>query len=288
MFFAGALNPEAGLSGGFGMFLAKTDGSIQKVQQGGDTMPNGSRIADNSLGEGTLNNRGDVAFGVNLAGEPKDGIFLYSDGQTSTVLLGGMPSPIGGTFMERLPGPGDNVVKINDNDAIALEAEVMVGGGSTVAVFLASTRAIVKVAAVGDRLPTGEIIGGIDKFALNNLGQVAFFAHSNHSEFHPIGLYLASPTTPVLNSVRAKGPAASLKLIVEGQGFITNDSTILVNGQPVATTYPAEFQQNGGTTTRPVSEDPQLAQLLPPGQSVQITVTNSLTALQSAPMTFSR
>jgi hypothetical protein len=286
LFFAAAPNPVAPL-GGFGMFLANADGITQKVQQGGDTMPNGSVIADNSLGDGTLNNKGHVAFSVALKGKPDGGIFLYQAGQTSTLLVAGQPTPIGGTFREKLLDLNDPVVKINDNDAIGVLAKVA-GGSSPEAIFLASPKAIVKVAAVGDRLPTGEIIGGIDAFSLNNLGQVAFFAHFKDSEFDAIGLYLATPTTPLLNSIKAKGPTDNPKLIVEGQGFITNDSTILINGQPVATTYPAEFQQNGGTSTRLVSRDPQLAHLLPPGQSVQITVTNSLTALQSAPMTFGR
>jgi hypothetical protein len=287
LFFAGAANPGAPLGGGTGMFLARADGTIEKVQLGGDEMPNGSRITNNSLGDGTLSNKGDVVFGVNLQGNPKIGIFLYQAGQTTTILASGQPTPIGGTFKQRFADDNDNVPKINDNDSVAVLAKV-VGGSSPEAIFLASTKAIVKVAAVGDRLPTGEKIKGIDAFSLNNLGQVAFFAHFNDSEFDAIGLYLATPTTPALNAIQAKGPAESPKLIIEGQNFITNDSTILINGQPVATTYPTGFQQNGGTTTRLISQDPQLAQLLPPGQSVQITVTNSLTARQSTPMTYTR
>jgi hypothetical protein len=180
LFDAGQLDPDPTVPERFGMFLAKADGTIQKVQLGRDTMPNGSVIADNSLGDGTLNNKGDVAFGVVLEGKPQGGIFLYQAGQTSTILASGQPTPIGGTFKQRFADDNDSVPKINDNDSVAVLAKV-VGGNSTEAIFLASPKAMVKVAAIGDRLPTGEKIKGIDAFSLNNLGQVAFFAHFNDS-----------------------------------------------------------------------------------------------------------
>ena len=55
----------------------------------------------------------------------------------------------------------------------------MAGGSAPEAIFLASPKAMVKVVAIGDRLPTGEKLPGVSAFATNNLGQIAFFAHSN-------------------------------------------------------------------------------------------------------------
>jgi hypothetical protein len=290
LFSAGQVSPDPLSVERFGLFLATADGSVKNVELGGDTMPNGSRAADNSVGLGSLNASQDVAFSLLLSGKPDSGVFLYSAGRTSTVMLAGTPTPIGGTFKslldpkapEDFPRP-----KLNDNGAVAFQVRVA-GGSAPEAIFLASPKAMVKVVAIGDRLPTGERLRGISAFALNNLGQIAFFAHSNGGILHPVGVYLATPVSPGIASAKARGNSDSPKLIVTGEGFITNDSTIQLNGQPVQTEYPTAFHQDGGTTTRLISHDPRLAQLLPAGQVVQVTVVNALTARKSAPLPFTR
>src|SRR6185503_19690724 len=100
-------------------------------------MPNGSKAADNSIGRGTLNNNGDVAFGLRLSGKPKAGGFVWSNGQTSTIVLDKGPAPTGGTLdlrseVEDIGGP-----RINNNGTIALMANV-IGGSLPEAIFLAS------------------------------------------------------------------------------------------------------------------------------------------------------
>jgi hypothetical protein len=52
--------------------------------------------------------------------------------------------------------------------------------------------------------------------------------------------------------------------------------------------YPSEFREDGGTITQVVSRDARLEQMMPPGQTVQVTVYNSLTNLRSAPVAFTR
>jgi hypothetical protein len=71
--------------------------------------------------------------------------------------------------------------------------------------------------------------------------------------------------------------------------MITNDTVIEVNGVPLgALDYPSDFRVDGGFTTRVVSRDPRLDQLIQEGQTVQVTVSNSLTNLRSTPVTFTR
>ena len=287
LFRAGQLDPDITVPERFGLFLATVDG-IKKIELSGDVMPNGSKAADNSIGRGTLNNNGDVAFGLRLAGKPKAGGFVWSGGQTGTIILDKGPAPTEGTFdlrseVEDLGGP-----RINDNGTIALMANVT-SGSTPEAIFLASPKAIVKVVGIGDRLPTGEKIRSINSFSLNNLGQVAFFANGSASILNPepLGVYLATPVAPTITSIKLKHKPAGLQMRVNGTAMIPGDTVIEINGVAVgAIDYPADFKQDGGFTTQVISRDPQLEQLMSEGQTVQVTVFNSLTNLRSAPVAF--
>jgi hypothetical protein len=289
LFMAGQIDPDITAFERFGLFLAAADG-IKKIELSKDTMPNGSKAADNSIGLGSLNNNAEVVFGLGLTGKPKVGIFLYSGGQTSTIILHDEPSPIGGTFdllqeVDDLGGP-----RVNDNGTVAFMANVA-GDKSTEGIFLASPKAIIKVVAIGDRLPTGEKIRGINSFALNNLGQVAFFANGSDSILNPnpLGVFLATPNPPQINSIKLKHKKNVLQLRVNGNAMITNDTVIEINGVPLgAIDYPTDFREDGGATTRVVGRDSRLEQLIPAGQTVQVTVYNSLTNLRSTSVAFTR
>ena len=286
LFQAGQFDDATNEPGRFGLFLAAADG-IKKIELSGDTMPNGSRAADNSIGLGSLNNKGDVVFSLRLSGKPKSGMFLYSGGQLSTIILDRGPTPIGGTF-DRRSEIDDPTNKINDNGTVAFMTNVT-DGTSPQAIFLASPKAIVKVVGIGDRLPTGEKIRSINSFSLNNLGQVAFFANGSASILNPkpLGVYLATPAAPSISSIKVKHKPAGLQLRVNGNAMIPGDTVIEINGIPVgAIDYPADSKQDGGFTTQVISRDPQLEQLMAEGQTVQVTVFNSLTNLRSAPVGF--
>ena len=126
----------------FGLFLATKEG-IRKIEVDGDSMPGGGVVTKRTVGNGDLNNKGDVAFSVNLTGGQSDsGIFLDSGGQISKLMAEGDPSPIGGTFSplvdpnlrEDFPTP-----RINENGTVAFKVRVT-GGGATSAIFLASPK----------------------------------------------------------------------------------------------------------------------------------------------------
>jgi hypothetical protein len=71
--------------------------------------------------------------------------------------------------------------------------------------------------------------------------------------------------------------------------MITNDTVIEINGVPLgAIDYPSDFREDGGATTQVVSRDGRLEQLIPSGQTVQVTVYNSLTNLRSNPVSLTR
>ena len=270
----------------FGLFLA-TPGGFQKVVVDGDQMPDGTVVSPGTLGIGDLNNRGEVAFTVALSGKSDTGVFVSSGGVVTKIMAEGDPTPIGGTFATlEDPELFDKAIfirpRINDNSAVAFIAKVS-NGSSRLAIFLASPKAMLKVVAVGDQLPSGETIREINSFALNDLGQVAFFAYGKKGKQNPLGVYAATPETPQIKSIKVKRRKGSLELRVNGKGMIVNDSVIEINGVPLGEMdYPADFREDGGTITRVISRDPRLEQLLAEGQTVQVTINNSLTNKRSA------
>ncbi len=279
-----------------GLFLATRDG-VRKIVTESEQMPNDSIVFPRSLGIGDLNDKSEVAFTVKLQGKADTGIFLNSGGVISKIMAQGDPTPIGGTF-STLEDPEliERFLfvrpRINNNSAVAFKAKVN-NNGTQVALFLASPKAMLKVIAVGDQLSSGETVRVIDSFALNDLGQVAFFAYGKKKkdgDLHdPLGVYVATPTTPRITSIKLKSKKGSLQLRVSGNGMITNDTVIEINGVPLgAIDYPSDSREDGGATTQLVSRDGRLEQLIPSGQTVQVTVYNSLTNLRSNPVSLTR
>jgi hypothetical protein len=83
------------------LFL-NTNGQLEKIVQEGDLSPIGTVFKGCGFGQPAINIGGDVAFFA--CGETKqgfffgDGVFKYSGGQISKVVVSEDPSPIGGTF----------------------------------------------------------------------------------------------------------------------------------------------------------------------------------------------
>ncbi len=236
-----------------------------------------------------FNNRGEVTFSVRLSEGPSDsGIFHYSDGRIVKIMAEGDITPIGGKFSPLVDPEGREsfpTPRINENGTVAFKVRVTDGSASS-AIFLASPRAMIKVAAIGDELPSGGKIKEITSFALNDLGQVAFFAEVKNG---PKGVFLASPVAPAISKIKLKRKQGGLELRVDGSGMITSDTVIEINGAALdESSYPESFRENGGTTRRTVSRDSRLEELIPAGQSVQVTLFNRLTNVRSVPVSFSR
>lgn len=276
----------------FGFFLATQDG-IKKIAATPDRLPDAG-IFFGLSGTADLNTRGDVAFTAAFIRERTGvgGIFLDSGSRISKIATAADSTPIGGTFgfsiSKEIQKP-----RINNNGVIAFLTSVDNGSASK-GIFLASETAIVKVAAVGDLLPTDQKIGDILTFALNDKGQVAFFAYGKLKDprginTNVLGLFIATPDVPKMKSVKLKRKGGGLDLRVTGKAMITNDTVIEINGVALnALEYPHDFHEEGGFTTRVISRDARLEQLIPAGQTVQVTVFNSLTNLRSAPFSVTR
>jgi hypothetical protein len=266
-----------------GLFLNTIMG-IRKIELDGDALLGIGTVKLSTTGFGDLNNDGDVVFAVGITGSVDNGIFVWSADTTQKIMLEGEPTPLGGKFAS-VGGPSFTVPRINSSGTVAFKNRIKKGKASD-AIFLATPRTMAKVAAVGDKLPTGGEIAKITTYALNDHGQIAFFARVKDG---PDGVFISSPVPPEIESVKLKHRKGTLELRVNGSAMITNDTTIEINGTPLGDlSYPEGFREHGGITTRVVSRDPRLDQLIQQGESVEITVFNSSTNLRSTATLFSR
>ena len=266
-----------------GIFMVTPDG-LKKVVDSRDQLPVGNEL---SYPFGMLNDKSDVAFTANTLANgtmDKGGVYLYSNGQIHQIARVGDQTPIGGRFALLLKGDySQPQAKITNNSTVIFKAAVKNGSASK-AIFLASPQAIVKVVAVGDRVEGGRI-ADIDTYATNDLGEVAFVALDKRRR--PLGIFKAAPVMPGIQSVRLRRKHGAPELLVDGVALITNDSVIEINGVGLgALDYPTDYREDGGTTTRIVSRDLRLGELLQPGQTVQVTIYNALTNQHSKGVSF--
>src|SRR5262249_10187262 len=159
------------------------------------------------------------------------------------VMLQGEPTPVGGKFASfRKANEFYPLPTLNNNSAVAFKAAVS-KGNTPLAIFLASPKAIVKVVAVGDKV-SDEEIADIGTYALNDVGQIAFFALDKQGR--TLGVFKATPVTPEITSLKLKRKKGTLELRVTGSGFITNDSIIEINGVALdQMSYPEAFREDG-------------------------------------------
>jgi hypothetical protein len=290
--FQGKIIPDSFERERYGWFL-KTDAGIKKVFIDEDPLVDGLVIEPRTQGTSDLNDKGEVVFSVLTVGKSDSGIFVRSGDKTSKIMAQGDSTPIGGRFTTLYDDEliENNLLlspRINANSSVAFKAKIQ-GGSSRKAIFLASTKAMVKVAAVGDTVPSGEVIREIDTFALNDNGEVAFFAYGTKNQELPLGVYKAIPVTPKIQSVKLKNKKGRLELRVNGNGFITNDTVIEINGVALdVMIYPEDAREEGGTSVQVISRDGRLEQLLLAGQTAHITVFNGLTNQRSSVKEFVR
>jgi subtilase family protein len=97
---------------------------------------------------------------------------------------------------------------------------------------------------------------------------------------------LAPDASPEITAIKLKG--SSGKLVVDGGGFIKNDSVVEINGTPVTRLkYPSDFATACGTTGR-IQTKGSVSDLIPRGVDVSITVLNQSAGKRSAPFSFRR
>jgi len=161
---------------------------IVKVAAVGDPSPIGGTFG--AVGPGSINNEGKVVFLASQVGDTiNSNLFMWDNGVVTKVAALGDPAPGGGTFsglgvesfgfQDGTSVPVGPVPDINDSDQIAFRA--IVTGGITVRGIVVRTNQVDEwYVKVPDPTPIGGTYLDMQAAAINNAGQIAFFA-----DYHP-------------------------------------------------------------------------------------------------------
>jgi hypothetical protein len=163
-------------------------GQIVKVAAVGDPSPMGGTFG--AVGPGSINNNGKVVFLASQVGDTiNSNLFMWDNGVVTKVAALGDPAPGGGTFsglgtesfgfQDGTSIPVGPVPDINDSDQIAFRA--IVSGGITGRGIVVRTGQVDEwYVKVPDPTPIGGTYLDMQAAAINNAGQIAFFA-----DYHP-------------------------------------------------------------------------------------------------------
>src|SRR5262245_6176698 len=162
-------------------------GQIVKVAAIGDPSPIGGTFG--AVGPGSINNKGQVVFLASPVGDISSDIFMWDNGTVTKVAARGDPAPGGGTFsflgtesagyQDGTNIPVGPLPDINDSDQFAFRA--IVSGGITERGIVVRTGQVDEwYVKVPDPTPIGGTYIDMQAAAINNAGQIAFFA-----DYHP-------------------------------------------------------------------------------------------------------
>ena len=171
------------------LFLYRSaSGEIVKVAAVGDPSPIGGTFG--AVGPGSLNNNGKVVFLASPVGDTvNSNLFMWDNGVVTKVAAIGDPAPGGGTFsalgtesfgfQDGTFIPVGPVPDMNDSDQIAFRA--IASGSITDRGIVVRTGQVDEwYVKVPDPTPIGGTYLDMQAAAINNAGQIAFFA-----DYHP-------------------------------------------------------------------------------------------------------
>ena len=163
-------------------------GQIVKVAAVGDPSPIGGTFG--AVGPGSINNNGKVVFLASQVGDTvNSNLFMWDNGVVTKVAALGDPAPEGGTFsglgtesfgfQDGTFIPVGPVPDINDSDQIAFRA-IVTGGITGRGIVVRTNQVDEWYVKVPDPTPIGGTYLDMQAAAINNAGQIAFFA-----DYHP-------------------------------------------------------------------------------------------------------
>ena len=163
-------------------------GQIVKVAAIGDPSPIGGTFG--AVGPGSINNNGKVVFLASQVGDTvNSNLFMWDNGVVTKVAALGDPAPGGGTFsglgtesfgfQDGTFIPTGPVPDINDSDQIAFRA-IVTGGITGRGIVVRTNQVDEWYVKVPDPTPIGGTYLDMQAAAINNAGQIAFFA-----DYHP-------------------------------------------------------------------------------------------------------
>ena len=163
-------------------------GQIVKVAAVGDPSPIGGTFG--AVGPGSINNEGKVVFLASQVGDTiNSNLFMWDNGVVTKVAALGDPAPGGGMFsglgvesfgfQDGTSVPVGPVPDINDSDQIAFRA-IVTGGITGRGIVVRTNQVDEWYVKVPDPTPIGGTYLDMQAAAINNAGQIAFFA-----DYHP-------------------------------------------------------------------------------------------------------
>ena len=149
------------------MLLLYSGGQISKIVQEFDASPVGGIFNGCGFGQPAINNNAEVAFFA--CGEKDgfffgDGVFKYSGGQITKLVVNNDPSPIGGTLAPNFIPAQE--VQLNDRGDVLFQAGVILDPSvqEKYGLFLKTQEAVKAIEVDGDAMPSG------GKVTLNTFG----------------------------------------------------------------------------------------------------------------------
>jgi len=178
----------AGGSSARGLFLYQAaEDAIVKVAAEGDPSPLGGTLT--TLGMGSINSAGTIAFLANTDGAQISDILLWQDGVVTKYVAAGDDVPGGGTFAmlgTELWGYADGsylaggpIPAINEQGQIAFRGIVSGVPGTDRGLFLGTGDTLEWLISAGDDAPDSGTYIDFQAPALNSSGEIAFFADTS-------------------------------------------------------------------------------------------------------------
>jgi hypothetical protein len=151
-----------------GLYLI-SQGQITLAVSDADLIPGGGGATFATISSNSLNDHGDIAFFAQAFSAP-NGMFLFSNGQFTSLAQAGNPAPGGGTFTLGFPDPRLGPVVSNNGDVVFAD-DLGIGGRG---IFRFSNGTLTRLVGPGDPSPDGSTFLSADAPTVNSSGDVAF------------------------------------------------------------------------------------------------------------------
>jgi hypothetical protein len=179
------------------MLFLYSGGRLRKLVAEGDRTPRGGTF--DKFGVPAINNKGVVAFPAVLDHAPVLGGIFVAGTRDLRLLAGVGETGPNGTMLVRF----SERVAINDEDNVALGAEIRADGRTKDEILLITANGVLEIAAVGDSAPGGGRFSAFGPWpSVGPGGMVAFVAGIDDGPV-PLGLYAGQP--PDLRRVAGVG-----------------------------------------------------------------------------------
>jgi hypothetical protein len=205
---------------GAGVFRwEQTTGTLSAIQLPGQPGPGSLRLG-NAAPRPEINAAGSVAFAAVVGGHSSPdvaaptGIFIQQGGTLQTTVLPGDSMP-GGGKLKLATRPS-----LNEQGAVAFEAEVEDSGASRTGLFLADGGVVQRVVIAGSPALDGSLLKAVREPRLNDRGQIAFYGDTGEW-----AVYLAQDG----QVLRLAGPGSALPFGLHAQAVVTGEGSLALN-----------------------------------------------------------